>query len=124
MYMANARNLRLGPNATYIPLTRIGGYALGDAKKFTQRKRYQHVGIFALGDAKVPNANCFALQWNIGLNLRHPSLDKNVLYIYCDTQHSLSSRTGSGFMCLCGRLTVGTYVGPVARYHRPPLKGW
>ena len=24
MYMANARNLRLGPNATYIPLTCIG----------------------------------------------------------------------------------------------------
>ena len=32
----------------------------------TQRKRYQHVGIFALGDAKVPNANGFASQWNIG----------------------------------------------------------
>ena len=30
--MANARNLRLGPNTTYIPLTRIGGFALGDAK--------------------------------------------------------------------------------------------
>ena len=24
------------------------------------------LGIFALGDAKVPNANGFALQWNIG----------------------------------------------------------
>ena len=34
MYMANARNLRLGPNATYIPLTRFGGFALGDSKKF------------------------------------------------------------------------------------------
>ena len=32
MYMANARNLRLGLNATYIPLTRVGGFALGDAK--------------------------------------------------------------------------------------------
>ena len=32
MYMANARNLRLGPNATYIPLPRVGGFALGDAK--------------------------------------------------------------------------------------------
>ena len=31
--MANARNLHLGPNATYIPLTRVGGFALGDAKK-------------------------------------------------------------------------------------------
>ena len=26
MYMANARNLRLGPNATYIPLTVVGGW--------------------------------------------------------------------------------------------------
>ena len=28
-----------------------------------------HVGIFALGDAKVPNANGFASQWNIGLRV-------------------------------------------------------
>ena len=62
MYMAYSKILRLVPNATYIPLTRVGGFALGDAKK-----RYQHVGIFALGDAKVPNVNSFALQWNIGL---------------------------------------------------------
>ena len=26
------RYLRLGPNATYIPLTRVEGFALGDAK--------------------------------------------------------------------------------------------
>ena len=32
----------------------------------TQRKSYQHVGIFVLGDAKLPNANGFASQWNIG----------------------------------------------------------
>ena len=40
MYMANARNLRLGPNATYIPLTCVGGFALGDTKNLhhpTQR---------------------------------------------------------------------------------------
>ena len=30
--MPNVRNLRLEPNATYIPLTRVGGFALGDAK--------------------------------------------------------------------------------------------
>ena len=35
----------------------------------TQHKRYQHVGIFASGDAKVPNANGFVSQWNIGFNL-------------------------------------------------------
>ena len=71
MYMANAKILRLVPNATYIPLTHVGGFALGDANVS------QHVGIFALGDAKVlsfalgdakvPDANGFALQWNVGL---------------------------------------------------------
>ena len=34
--------------------------ALGNAKVLS----------FALGDAKVPNANDFALQWNIGLKLQ------------------------------------------------------
>ena len=32
MYLENTRILRLGPNATYIPLTRVGGFALGDTK--------------------------------------------------------------------------------------------
>ena len=78
MYMANTKILRLVPNATYIPLTRVGGFALGDAKNLHHlTQKYQHVGIFALGDAqvlcfalgegKVPNANGFASQWNIGL---------------------------------------------------------
>ena len=48
--MANARNLRFGPNATYIPTTCVGG--------------------FALGDAKVPNANVFASQRNIGFSIQ------------------------------------------------------
>ena len=64
MYMANARNLRFGPYATYIPLTRVGVLALGDTKNLLHTT--QHVGIFALGDAKVPNTNGFASQWNIG----------------------------------------------------------
>ena len=74
--MTNARTLRWAPNATYIPLARLGGFASGDVKNL--RKRYQHVGIFALGDAKVlsfalddakvPNANGFASQWNIGFS--------------------------------------------------------
>ena len=63
MYMANARNLHLGPNATYIPLPRVGGFALGDVKNL---RHPTHVGIFVFGDAKVPNANGFASQWNIG----------------------------------------------------------
>ena len=56
MYMASARNLHLGPNATYIPLTRVGGFAFGNAKVLS----------YALGDAKVPSANGFVSQWNIG----------------------------------------------------------
>ena len=34
-------------------------FALGNAKVLS----------FALGDAKVPNAKCFASQWNIGFSL-------------------------------------------------------
>ena len=73
MYMANARNLRLGPNATQ-PIFRktftspnardtnlLVFFALGNAKVLS----------FALGDAKVPNANGFASQWNIGLDFVH-----------------------------------------------------
>ena len=63
MYMANASNLRLGPNATYIPLTRFGGFALGDAKNLRHPTCWY---IFALGDLKVLNAIGFALQRNIG----------------------------------------------------------
>ena len=66
MYMANARNLRLGPNATYIPLTRAGDFALADAKKCASSNARDtnmlvffvlgnaKVLYFALGDAKVP----------------------------------------------------------------------
>ena len=43
------------------------GFALGDANNLRhQRKRYQHVGIFVLGDAKVTNEKGIASQWNIG----------------------------------------------------------
>ena len=79
MYMANARNLRLGPNTTYILLTHVGGFALGDAKNLRHPPQEiptcwyffalgnAKVLSFALGVAKVPNANGFAWQWNIGL---------------------------------------------------------
>ena len=60
--MANAKILRWGPKATYIPLTRVGIFALGDPKVLS----------FALGDAKVPNANGFASQWNIGFTYMDP----------------------------------------------------
>ena len=79
--MANARKLCLVPKATYIPLTRIGGFALGDAKNVRHLMQKiptcwyicifalgdANVQSFELGDAKVPNANGFASQWNIGL---------------------------------------------------------
>ena len=82
VYMANAKILRLEPNATYIPLIRVRvlrwvmpilKFALG-VTHISSVFRYQHVGI---GNAKlwhwrskptpVPNANGFAWQWNIGL---------------------------------------------------------
>ena len=81
MYMPTARILHLESNVTYIPLTRVGGFALGEANFKTRVGgnlisslfRYQHVGI---GNAKlwhwlghptsVPNTNGFASQWNIG----------------------------------------------------------
>ena len=87
MYMANAKILRWGPTATYIPLEM--GFALGrkstHKKKYGQRKKLASpnardtnmlvffalgnakVLSFALGDAKLPNANGFASQLNIGL---------------------------------------------------------
>ena len=80
MYLANSQILHLVPNATYIPLIRVGVFALADAKKFqlpNARDTNMLVFIalgnakvlsFALGDAKVPNANGFASQWNIGFN--------------------------------------------------------
>ena len=43
MYMANAKILHLGPNATYIPLTRIEVSRWGKANFSVFR--YQHVGI-------------------------------------------------------------------------------
>ena len=79
MYMTNTRNLHLVPNATYIPLIRVGGFVLGDAKKIASPNARDtnmlvffalgsaKVLSFALGDAKVPSANSFASQWNIGL---------------------------------------------------------
>ena len=66
--MANAKILRLGPNATYIPLARIGVLCWGNAN-FMLRvggnanfsvSRYQHVGI--------PNAKlwfCIAMEYRL-----------------------------------------------------------
>ena len=80
MYMPNAKILRWGPNATYIPLEM--GFALA-----TQRKKFASPNArdtdmlvffalgnaqllsFVLGNAKLPDASSFASQWNIGLRL-------------------------------------------------------
>ena len=59
MYMANARNLR---HLTQEIPTCWYCFALGNTKVLS----------FALGDAKLPNANDFASQWNIGLKLSLP----------------------------------------------------
>ena len=60
MYMANARNLMhkklASPNARDTNM--LVFFALGNAKVLS----------FVLGDAKLPNANGFASQWNIGLS--------------------------------------------------------
>ena len=74
MYIANAKILRWGPNATYVPLTCVQ-VDVGRNANFSVF-RYHHVGI---GNAKlwrwgskttpVPNANGFESQWNIGLSL-------------------------------------------------------
>ena len=77
MYMPNARR----PNATYIPLTGIGGWRLVKRNFKVPRRvkrekfaspntRDTNLMVFlVLGNAKVPNANDFASQWNIDLNL-------------------------------------------------------
>ena len=56
MYMANARDLR---HLTQEIPTCWSFFALGNAKVIS----------FALGDSKLPNANGFASQWNIGFTV-------------------------------------------------------
>ena len=58
MYMANAINLR---HLTQERPTCWYFFALGNAKVLS----------FALGDTKLPNANGFASQWNIGFKRWH-----------------------------------------------------
>ena len=88
MYMANARNLRLAPNTTHIPLTGIGGnanvrFGIGGNAHFRfgvgcfRIFIYQHVGIpkaklwrWGCKPTPGPNANGFASQWNIGLRIQ------------------------------------------------------
>ena len=60
MYMANARHFYLGPNATYIPLTRVGGFALGDAKDTNV------LASFALGNARTQRELfCVAVEYRL-----------------------------------------------------------
>ena len=73
MNMANAKILHLVPNAIYIQrYQHVGIFALGDAK----------VHFFALGDAKVPNANGFTSQWNIGYKVREGRLSADFPKLY------------------------------------------
>ena len=59
MYTANARNLRLGPNATCILLTCVWrrGFSHSNTKLWRWGSKL----------TPGPNANGFASQWNIGL---------------------------------------------------------
>ena len=105
--MPNAKTLRWGPNATYIPLEM--GFALATQRKLnlhTKNEMYManarnlrhltqeipacwyffhlignaKVLSSALGNAKLPDASSFAWQWNIGFNM-HLNL-KGLRYIY------------------------------------------
>ena len=84
MYMANAQILHWGPNATYIPLTRVGGcsggntnfrFGVGSNANFSvfrdQHVCISNVNLWHWGSepTRGPNTNGFALQWNIGLRL-------------------------------------------------------
>ena len=64
MYMADARNLYLGHNATYIPLTCVGVSHWG-FRVF----RYQHFLRWGSKPTQRPNANVFVSQWNIGFRV-------------------------------------------------------
>ena len=78
MYMANAKILRLEPNATYIPLTCVWVSRWGNANfRFGigcfRVFRYQHVGIpnakfshWGCYPTPDPNTKSFVSQWNIG----------------------------------------------------------
>ena len=104
MYMANAKILRLVPNATYIPLTCVGVSRWGNANfRFGvgcfHVSRYQHVGIpnakfshWGCYPTPDPNAKGFASQWNIGLSVSffagetslfmNPIYSNTILFIY------------------------------------------
>ena len=120
--MANVKMLRWGPTSTYIPLEI--GFALGSQGKRNLRKKKVHgqrkklaspyakninmlvfpalgnakVLSFALGDAKVPNANNFALQWNIGFSCKTMSMHK-ILLSYIPLQYRWTNRRASYYSC-------------------------
>ena len=101
MYMPNAKNLRWGPNTTYIPLEMGMKYTPKKLNVYGQRKKFASpnardtnmlvffalgnakVLSFALGDAKLPNANGFASQWNIGFKF----LGRERYFIICIVYH-------------------------------------
>ena len=64
--MANVKILRLVPNATYIPLTGVGGFALGDVNNLRHPTQNSSVAWGAL-----PNANprsqvfCVAVEYRL-----------------------------------------------------------
>ena len=99
--------LRLGPNATYIPLTRVGflrwvmqilKFAFWVTQIFSFF-RYQHVGIsntklwrWGSKPTPVPNANVFLSQWNIGFSVNgslHVRTQLQPRFVRCSTTKGL-----------------------------------
>ena len=73
-YMVDASPNARSPNATYIPLTPVGGLAFGVTQILAfldTNMLVSQTQIFALGaePMRSPNASSFVSQWNIGLNV-------------------------------------------------------
>ena len=69
MYMANARILRWGPNATYITPVRIWGWRWGNPN-FSVFRCWREFRVRGLDQREHES---FASQWNIGFSLQHQS---------------------------------------------------
>ena len=114
VYIPNAKILRLGTNATYIPLTCV--WVLRWVTQCFCVLRYQHVGI---GNSKLshwgsnpmpgPNVRVFVPQWNIGYSRILLSL---CALPACPTPQpglhlSWGNMVGDVLSCKNARLTLG-----------------
>ena len=100
MYMVNMRNLHLGPNATYIPLTCVRGNAnfkirVGGNAYFSVF-RYQHVGI---ANAKFRVGGLSQRKDQTQMFLRHSGIYRLIciLYLWHDVLYFLNHLYGRSF---------------------------